>query len=81
MNSGLAGSKGAGINPNHVKMAVSLASASSQLGRESRAWLKRVGELAKTASLEEKSRAVVLFFRDLPEGLRASLLEELTQDE
>lgn len=77
MNSGLAGSAGAGVNPAHVRMGVQLSTASAQLGREVRAWTKRVKELAKSAPLEERLEAVRRFIQELSPADRERLLEDL----
>ena len=80
MNSGLAASAGAGINPNHVRMGVQLATASAQLGREVRAWSKRVREMAQTAPLEQKMEAVRRFMAELNPADREGLLQEIRSD-
>lgn len=76
MNSGLAGSAGAGVNPGHVRMGMQLAKATADLGREVRAWTKRVKELAGTATLEERLLGVRAFLDSLPESTRAEFLKE-----
>ena len=80
MNSGLAASKGAGINPAHVRMGMQLTNASTQISRECRAWAKQLKALASTASLDERCAAVVKFLQELPEEMRAGLLEEFRDE-
>lgn len=80
MNSGLAASAGAGINPNHVRMGVQLATASAQLGREVRAWSKRVRELSASAPLEQKVEAVIRFLQELNPVERLSILSKVSHE-
>lgn len=77
MRDGLAGSRGAGINPNHVKMAMQLANGSTQLSREVRAWLRKGKELAAASTLEERLASVGKFIQGLPPGAKTRLQEIL----
>lgn len=79
MSSGLAASKGAGLNPTHVRAAMQLANASAQLSREVRAWTKRVRELAQSAPLEQRKAAVLRFLQELPPTERGEILEALDE--
>lgn len=78
--SGLAGSKGAGVNAAHVRMAMQLSTATSNLSRETRAWTRRVKELAGSATLEERLGAVKSFLKSLPEADLVTFLCELNED-
>lgn len=81
MNSGLAASAGAGVNPNHVTMATKLADASTKLGREVRAWSKKVVEAGRQAPLEERKEAVLRFILSLPHGERLEMYSNLQSGE
>ncbi len=79
MSTGLASSKGAGINPQHVRLAMQLSTATSNLSREVRSWTRRVKELAGSASQEERLDAVRLFLESLPEVTRKKFFKDLNE--
>ncbi len=77
MHDGMAASKGAGINPEHVKLATQLSKAMGDLGRETRAWMKKQHEMAASAPLEEKIAAIGAFYQTLSDQDRREMLDAM----
>ena len=77
MNSGLAGSKGAGSNEKHVRAIKDLSLASTNLGKELRQWQKRKTDKAKTLSKKEKMDIIVRFAEGMNPPERKKLISVL----
>lgn len=80
MHSGLAASKGAGINEQHVKLAATLsrswAALQGEIRKHQQAEADRVGDL----SLDEKKELIRSLIRRLPGAHRPTLLSRLLED-
>lgn len=81
MNSGMAGSAGAGANPKHVSMSESLTKSSIALSRELRAWTKQTREASKNLSIGERIQLVVAFVESLSVADRREFDRLLSGDE
>jgi len=79
MNSGLAASAGAGVNPKHVAMAESLTKSTINVSRELRAWVKTTKESSQNLSIQERVSLVAAFIKSLSSADRLLLEQALAE--
>ncbi len=79
MNSGMAASPGAGVNPKHVQMAESLTKSTINVSRELRAWAKATKETSQNLTIQERISLVAAFVKSLSTADR-QLLDQAISD-